>query len=178
MPKFLIAAILVAALGVAGFAVAWQDGYVSRAVVATSSPDGSVEAVCRARLPESTEYDLWLRERGAIFGRRVELVGTESMGRCREVVWSPRGEYVAVLNEGGLLSVFDGRHGKAVASRWLVQPRGSYPMEQVVTHVRFESADVVSFAHCARLWNATRRSEDLSRCASDPIGGKVALGLR
>jgi hypothetical protein len=51
-------------------------------------------------------------------------------------------------------------------------------MEQVVTRVRFESPDVVTFVHCARLWNITHRPEDRSRCASDPVDGRLALDLR
>lgn len=166
------------ALGVFGLAVAWHHGYVSRELAVAVSPDGGVEAVCRGRLPESTEYDLWLRERRGIFGRRVGAVGSESMGRCRQVFWAPGGEYVAVLSEGGHLTVFDRPQGRVVATRWLVQPGGSYPMERVVARAAFESASVVSFEHCARLWWTTRRSEDLSRCVSDPVGGRLDLGLR
>ena len=166
------------ALGIIGLAVAWHYGYVSREVGVAPSPDGSIEAVCRGRLPESTEYDLWLRDPGGVFGRRVGPVGSESMGRCRRVFWAPGGEYVAVLSEGGHLTVFDGRQGRVATTRWLVQPGGSYPMERVVARVGFESASVVTFEHCARLWWTTRRSEDLSRCGSDMVAGRLDLGLR
>jgi hypothetical protein len=165
-------------LGVVGLAVAWQYGYVSRVVAVAKSADGSVEAVCRGRLPESTEYDLWLRERGESFGRRVGAVGSEGMGRCRQVFWSPGGDYVAVLSEGGYLSVVDGRQADVVAARWLVQPGGRYPMERVVARAGFESADVVVFEHCARLWHTTHRREDIGRCGSDPVSGRIELGLR
>ena len=169
--------VLALVTGVIGLVAAWQTGYVSRVIIVAASPNGKVEAVCRGRLPEQTEYDLWLRDRGAEFGRRLGQVGTESMGRCRGVVWSPGGEVVATISEGGQLAVFDGRTGSPVGTQWLVQPGGAYPMERIVTRVDFESADVVAFAHCARLWHTTRRAEDAWRCGSGSVDDRVALHL-
>jgi hypothetical protein len=176
--KILAVAMLVLVSGALGLGVAWQLGYISRVVAIATSPDARVEAVCRGRLPEQTEYDLWLRQRGALFGRRLGHVGTESMGRCRRVVWSPGGEVVATLSEGGQLAVFDGRTGSPRGTQWLVHPGGSYPMERIVTKVNFHSADVVAFAHCARLWHTTRRPEDAWRCGSGTVEDRVALDLK
>ena len=175
--KIVGGALVVLVTGAIVLAAAWHLGYVSRAIAVAPSPNGTIEAVCRGRLPEQTEYDLWLRDRGAQFGRRLGLVGTESMGRCRSVVWSPGGEFVATLSEGGQLAVFDGRTGSPVGTQWLVQPGGAYPMERIVTRVDFQSTDVVAFAHCARLWHATRRPEDAWRCGSASVDGRAPLHL-
>ena len=159
------------------FPLAWLLGYVSRVVAVSASPDGRVEAVCRGRLPESTEYDLWLREPGGLFGRRLGFVGTESMGRCRAVAWSPGGEVIAAVTEGGTVTMFDGRTGKRLGFQPLV-PRletGSYPSRRIVTWLRFESADVVTFTHCGRLWHATRRGEDYWRCGPDLVTERLTL---
>src|SRR4051812_29378035 len=112
--KLLMIAVVAVATGTFGLIVAWLAGYVSRPVAGATSPDGRVEAVCRGRLPESTEYDLWFRHRGEMFGRRVGDVGTESMGRCRTVAWSPGGEVVAALSEGGTIVVFDGQNARPI----------------------------------------------------------------
>ena len=66
----LVVGVLAAVIGL------WLAGYISRPVASALSPDGRLEAVCRGRLPESTEYDLWLRRPRAVFGRRLGQVGT------------------------------------------------------------------------------------------------------
>jgi hypothetical protein len=175
--KVIAVTLLLLVSSVVGLVAAWYAGYISRAVATAPSPAGRVEAVCRGRLPESTEYDLWLRTRDGAFGRRLGHAGTESMGRCRDVLWSRGGEVVAALSEGGLLTVFDGRTGRPLGTQWLVGPGGSYPMERLVTRVSFQSADVVVFAHCARLWHTTHRVEDASRCGSNIVDDRVALDL-
>jgi hypothetical protein len=159
--------------------VAWFFGYVSRVVAVAPAPDGHVEAVCRGRLPESTEYDLWFRQSGDLFGRRLGFAGTESMGRCRAVVWSPGGEIVAAVSEGGTLLAFDGRSGKRLGSQPLV-PRletGSYPSQRIVTRLTFETPDTMLIEHCARKWHATRRREDARLCGSETTTEHVILRL-
>jgi hypothetical protein len=175
--KLLMIVIGAIATGVFGLVVAWLTGYVSRPVAAATSPDGRVEAVCRGRLPESTEYDLWLREPGEIFGRRVGLVGTESMGRCRAVTWSPRGEVMATLSEGGTISVFDGHNARPIGFHRLTVPDGNYPSRRIVTALRFESPTVVTFQHCERLWHKTRRSTDSASCSSELVPAQMTLAL-
>ena len=160
--------------------VAWYLGYVSRVVAVAAAPDGHAEAVCRGRLPESTEYDLWLRKSNDLFGRRLGFVGTESMGRCRVLVWSPGGDIVAAVSEGGTLKAFDGRTGQALGYQPLV-PRledGSYPSRRIVTRLTFESRDAVVIEHCARLWHATRRIEDARVCGLESVTERVKLELR
>lgn len=175
--KMLLVAVVGVATGVLGLAVAWLTGYVSRPVAAATSPDGRVEAVCRGRLPESTEYDLWLREPGEMFGRRVGAVGTESMGRCRTVVWSPSGEVIATLSEGGTISVFDGHDARPIGFQRLTAPDGNYPSRRIVTALRFESPTVVTFQHCERLWHKTRRQTDSASCGSEPVPARMTLAL-
>ena len=167
------AAIGVLAVGF-GLTAMWPLGYVGRPVLRVTSPDGRTEAICRGRLPEGTEYELWLRKSWAPFERRVGHVGTETMGHCQAIVWSSDGEQVAVMSKNGLVSLFNGSTGRAIVARWLVQPR-SYPSDRVVTRVAFESRGVLAFEHCARLWHRTRRFEDLSRCDSAPIQGRMVV---
>ena len=125
--KLLLVVVVALATGLFGLVVAWLTGYVSRPVAAATSPDGRVEAVCRGRLPESTEYDLWLRRPGEMFGRRVGNVGTESMGRCRAVTWSPSGEVMAAVSDGGTISVFGGRDATPIGFQRLPPLDGHYP---------------------------------------------------
>ena len=158
---------------------AWYLGYISRIVTVAAAPGGRVEAVCRGRLPGSTEYDLWLRPAGGFFGRRLGFVGTESMGRCRVIAWSPGGELVAAVNEGGTATAFDGRTGEGLGFQRLV-PRledGSYPSRRIVTRLTFESRDVVTIEHCGRLVHATRRREDARVCGSPIVTERVTLDL-
>jgi hypothetical protein len=175
--KLLMIVVVAIVSGVFGLAVAWLTGYVSRPVAAATSPDGRVEAVCRGRLPESTEYDLWLREPGEMFGRRVGYVGTESMGRCHTVAWSPGGEVVAVLNEGGTVAVFDGHNARPIGFQRLPAPDGNYPSRRIVTALRFESPTVVTFQHCERLWHKTRRWTDSALCGSELVPARMTLAL-
>lgn len=175
--KWLMAVVVALATGLFGLAVAWLTGYVSRPVAAAMSPDGRVEAVCRGRLPESTEYDLWIREPGQVFGRRVAYVGTESMGRCRAVAWSPGGEVVAALSEGGTLGVFDGHNARPIGFQRLPAPDGSYPSKRIVTALRFESPTVVTFQHCERLWHITRQRMDAALCGSALVPARMTLVL-
>jgi hypothetical protein len=158
--------------------VAWYFGYISRVVTVAAAPDGRTEAVCRGRLPESTEYDLWFRQAGSVFGRRLGFVGTESMGRCRVLTWSPGGDMVAAVSEGGTAYVFDGATGRSLGYQRLV-PRledGSYPSRRIVTRLTFESKDAVTIEHCARLWHATR-SADYRLCGAETVTERVTLKL-
>jgi hypothetical protein len=175
--KWLLMVVVAIATGMFGLVVAWLIGYVSRPVATAASPDGRVEAVCRGRLPESTEYDLWFRERGEMFGRRVGYVGTESMGRCREVTWSPGGEVVATLSDGGTIRVFDGRTARPIGFQRLPAPDGNYPSKRIVTALRFESPAVVTFQHCERLWHKTRRRTDSALCGSEFVPARMTLAL-
>ena len=175
--KLLTIVAVALATGVFGLAVAWLTGYVSRSVAAATSPDGRVEAVCRGRLPESTEYDLWLRERGQVFGRRAGHVGTETMGRCRSVAWSPGGEVVATLSDGGIIVVFDGHTARPIGFQRVLAADGNYPSKRIVTGLRFESPAVVTFQHCARLWHTTRRPTDAASCGSELEPARLTLAL-
>jgi hypothetical protein len=175
--KLLLIVVVAITSGMFGLVVAWMTGYVSRPVAAATSPDGRLEAVCRGRLPESTEYDLWLRRPGETFGRRVGLVGTESMGRCRAVAWSPSGEVMATLSEGGTVSVFDGRNARPIGFQRLPPVDGGYPSRRIVTSLRFESPTVVTFQHCERLWHKTRRSADAVLCGSELVPARMTLAL-
>lgn len=175
--KIALVAALVALSGLASLAVAWMFGYVSRPVAMATSPDGRIEAVCRGRLPESTEYDLWFREPGEVFGRRAGLVGSETMGKCRAVAWSPGGEVVATLSEAGTIGVFDGRSARALGFQHLPGPDGNYPPRQMVTSLDLVSPAVVTFEQCARQWRPLGRHQVVFECASAPVRRQVTLDL-
>ena len=99
-PMRFVAGVMAVAGGTGLFMALWLAGAVSRVKVRKPSPDGRLEAVCRARLPESTEYEIYLRRWWQPFGTYLAHSGTESMGRCRDVVWSPDGTLLLVVNEG------------------------------------------------------------------------------
>lgn len=169
---------VLAATGLFSLALAWHFGYVSRAVAVAASPDGQIEAVCRGRLPESTEYDLWFRHPGEMFGRRAGLVGSESMGRCRTVVWSPDGQMVATLSEGGTIGVFDGTSGRAIGFQRLPGLGYDYTPEKMVTSIAFPSRTEVAFELCARRRTpGSEGSVPLWQCGSTPVRGAVPLDL-
>ena len=174
-----LAPLAIAIAGILALPAAWQLGYVSRVVAGAARPDGRLEAVCRGRLPEHTEYDLWFRAPGELFGRRLGFVGTEGMGRCRAVAWSPGGEVVAALSEGGGVNVFDGRTGARLGSQRLLPALedGSYPSRRIVTRLRFDSPTAVTINHCARLWHTTRGRDDYWRCGPDLVTERLTLNV-
>lgn len=166
----LLAAMLVAIVAVGAFAGLWLVGAVSRVKVRALSPDGAVEAVCRGRLPEATEYDVWLRRNWQPWGTYLAHSGTESMGRCREIVWSPDGSLVVVVNEGNALVVLDveaGRelplHGRRLApgESW------DYSSARIITSLRFTSGDAMEFEHCNRGETIPDDGRNFSRCGTD-----------
>lgn len=156
-----------------GLITLWMSGYISREVATATSPDGREEAVCRATLPESTEYEMWLRAPGQWYGTRIGPVGTETMGRCRAVLWSPGGEIVAAVNELGTLTAFDGRTAKALGTQHLTLNQ----VDRIISKASFESPTVVSFEHCDRLWRTTHRPSDFQRCGSESTASTAILSL-
>jgi hypothetical protein len=103
----LVLAFIALVLGSASLLALWVLGGVSRVKARALSPDGRVEAVCRGWLPEPTEYGVWLRRGWQPWGTHLAQTGSESMGRCRDIVWSPDGRLVVVVNEGNTLVVLD-----------------------------------------------------------------------
>jgi hypothetical protein len=152
----------------------WTTGRISRVKASALSPAGDVEAVCRGRLPESTEYDLWMRRWWQPFGTRAGFSGTESMGRCRQVLWSPDGQLVMVVNEGNYISLFDGRTGQLRGAGILAPGEtGSYPSQRIVTQVAFLSNDEFAFQHCHRRFHRTHHRDDASQCDGVPAHGRA-----
>src|SRR5690349_10023165 len=92
----------------------YLSGYISREMVVSASPDGRTEAVCRGWYPHGMEYELWLRKKGEWFGQKIGPVGTESMGRCASVGWSPDGTRIAASTTSGHVTVFDAQHAGIV----------------------------------------------------------------
>ena len=157
--------------------MAWLAGYISRVKVRVPSPDGRIEAVCRARLPESTEYDLWLRNWWQPFGTHVTHSGTESMGRCRDLVWSPDGMVVLVVNEGNSIVIVDavGRRRLGVAGRLAPGETWNYASDRIITSLRFTSGEELAFVHCDRLPVLRGTVGDFSRCGRDVRHGRALL---
>jgi hypothetical protein len=155
----------------------WLAGYISRVKVRVPSPDGRIEAVCRAMLPESTEYDLWLRKWWQPFGTHVAHSGTESMGRCRDVVWSPDGMLVLIVNEGNSLVIIDAvsRRRLAVAGRFAPGETWNYASARIITSLRFTSAEELAFEHCDRLPVSRGTAGDFSHCGRDVRHGRARL---
>ena len=154
---------------------AWMAGYVSVQTMAAKSPDGKYEASCRGRIPDNTEYDVWLRHSGSLFGRRIGWVGAESMGKCRLLEWAPDGKSFAAVTEGGQLTVVDAASGRQLDTRPLVK-NDRYPTERIVTGIHFESHDVLSFSHCPRLFHATQDMKDYFQCGEGSQQDRVAIG--
>jgi hypothetical protein len=155
----------------------WLAGYISRVKVRVPSPDGRLEAVCRAMLPESTEYALWLRRWWQPFGTQVAHSGTESMGRCRDVVWSPDGSLVLVVNEGNTIVIFDAiaRRRLAVHGRLAPGETWNYASARIITSLRFTSGEELAFEHCDRLPMPRGTAGDFSRCGPDVRHGRARL---
>jgi hypothetical protein len=168
-PTRLLAA-LAMAVGCLGVVVAaWLLGGVSRVKVRTPSPDGQVEAVCRAWLPESTEYGVWLRRSWQPFGTYLAHTGTESMGRCRDIAWSPDGTLVVVVNEGNAIVILDvaTRRRLAVHGRLAPGETWDYASARIITSVRFTSDEALEFVHCDRRRPPRGSGGDFSRCGQD-----------
>jgi hypothetical protein len=171
--KILVATGATLVATVCGLITLWMSGYISREVATATSPDGRAEAVCRGTLPESTEYEMWLRAPDQWYGTRVGPVGTETMGRCRAVLWSPGSEIVAAVNELGTLTAFDGRTAKALGTQRLTVNHG----DRIISKARFESRTVVAFEHCGRLWRTTHRPSDFERCGSESTASTTIVSL-
>lgn len=156
---------------------AWLHGGVSRARVRVQSPDGRIEAICRGRLPESTEYDLWLRRRWQPWGSYAAASGSESMSRCRDIVWSPDGSFVLVVNEGNTIVVVEAgtRRRLEVHGRFAPGERWDYASARIITSLRFTSGEEVAFEHCDRLRVARGVGGDFSRCGQDARHGRARL---
>jgi len=144
-------------------------GFISREKVRASSPDGRVEAVCRGWLPEPTEYGVWLRRPWQPWGTPLAHTGSESMGRCRDVVWSPDGRLLVVVNEGNTLVVLDveARRQLGVYARVAPGDGWNYASERIITSARFVSADMLEFEHCDRDRLIARDGRDFSACGAD-----------
>ena len=52
------------------------------------------------------------------------------------------------------------------------------PTERIVTGVNFESNDILSFSHCARLWHTTRKRNDYFLCGEDIEEQKLVMAAR
>ena len=144
-------------------------GFISREKVRAWSPDGHAEAVCRGWLPEPTEYGVWLRRRWQPWGTHLAHTGSASMGRCRDVVWSPDGRLVVVVNEGNTLVVLDveARRRLGVYARVAPGDGWNYASERIITSARFVSADMLEFEHCDRAQTIADDGRDVSRCGAD-----------
>lgn len=144
-------------------------GFISRERVRASSPDGRAEAVCRGWLPEPTEYGVWLRRGWQPWGTHLAQTGSESMGRCRDLVWAPDGRLLVVVNEGNTLVVLDveSRRRLGVYPRVAPGDGWNYASERIITSARFVSADMLEFEHCDRDRIVARGGRDFSGCGAD-----------
>ncbi|HTV00060.1 MAG TPA: hypothetical protein VMF13_05960 [Luteitalea sp.] len=169
---------LIAAACVAVALPLWLTGHVSRVKVRRASPDGRVEIVCRARLPESTEYELWRRRRWQPFGSYLTHSGTESMGRCRDVVWSPDGTLIVVVNEGNTLVFVEPSSGARLGVQGGFAPGDGwdYTSRRIITGLRFTASDIVEFEHCDRVLLRQPGPDGLySRCGADVRRGRARI---
>ena len=144
-------------------------GYISRVKARALSPDGRVEAVCRGWLPEPTEYGVWLRQGSQLWGTHLAQTGSESMGRCRALLWSPDGRLVVVVNEGNSLVVLDVEARRRVGYYARVAPGEGwdYASKRMITAARFVSADMLEFEHCDRAQTIADDGRDFSLCGAD-----------
>lgn len=144
-------------------------GYISRVKARAVSPDGRAEAVCRGWLPEPTEYGVWLRRGWQPWGTHLAQSGSESMGRCRALLWSPDGHLVVVVNEGNTLVVLDVEARRRVAFLHPVAPGEGwdYASKRIITSARFVSGDVLQFEHCDRGQTIADDGREFSRCGAD-----------
>jgi hypothetical protein len=162
-------AALVAVTGMVALAALFALGYISRVKARALSPDGRVEAVCRGWLPEPTEYGVWLRKGWQPWGTHLAQSGSESMGRCRALLWSPDGRLVVVVNEGNSLVVLDAEASRRLAFLHPVAPGEGwdYASKRIITSARFVSADMLEFEHCDRGQTIADDGQDFSRCGMD-----------
>jgi len=161
----------------------YLSGYISREMVVSASPDGKTEAVCRGWYPHGLEYELWLRKKGEWFGQKIGPVGTESMGRCASVAWSPDGTRIAASTTSGHVTVFDARAAGVVGFQnldtlayrdWTTRP---YTTPRMVTGVAFDDVESFRVATCDRLWYRTQRTEDGFTCGSPKRTDVVGVQL-
>ena len=162
-------AALVALTGMVALVVLFALGYISRVKARALSPDGRVEAVCRGWLPEPTEYGVWVRQGWQPWGAHLAQTGSESMGRCRTLLWSPDGRLVVVVNEGNTLVVLDVEARRRLAFLHPVAPGEGwdYASKRIITAARFVSADMLGFEHCDRGQTIADDGRDFSRRGAD-----------
>ena len=165
----LLRALLVTSVGLAGLVGLWVVGGVSRVKARALSPDGRLEAVCRGWLPEPTEYGVWLRRGWQPRGTYLSHTGTESMGRCRDIVWSPDGTLVVVVNEGNTLVVLDVEARRRLSFHGRLAPGEAwdYSSARIITSLQFASDDVLEFEHCNRGAAIPDDGRNFSRCGMD-----------
>jgi len=144
-------------------------GFISRVKTRAHSPDGRVEAVCRGWLPEPTEYGVWLRREWQPWGTHLAQTGSESMGRCRDIVWSPDARLVVVVNEGNSVVVLDVEARRRLGFQSRVAPGAGwdYGSRRIITAARFVSGDMLEFEHCDRGQAVADDGRDFSRCGPD-----------
>ena len=154
-------------------------GYISRVKARALSPDGRVEAACRGWLPEPTEYGVWLRRGWQPWGTHLAQSGSESMGRCRDILWSPDGRLVVVVNEGNTLVVLDVEARRRPAFLHPVAPGEGwdYASKRIITAARFVSGDMLEFEHCDRGQTIADDGRDFSRCGGTDARGRAPLSL-
>lgn len=160
---------VLAVMAIAALVAMWLLGGISRVKARALSPDGRVEAVCRGWLPEPTEYGVWLRRRWQPWGTHLAQTGSESMGRCRDILWSPDGHLVVVVNEGNTLVVLDVEARRRLAFLHPVAPGEGwdYSSRRIITAARFVSSDMLEFEHCDRSQTIADDGRDFSRCGKD-----------
>jgi hypothetical protein len=160
---------LIAFMAIAALVTLFALGGISRVKARALSPDGRVEAVCRGWLPEPTEYGVWLRRRWQPWGTHLAQTGSESMGRCRAILWSPDGRVVVVVNEGNTVVVLDVEARRRPAFLHPVAPGEGwdYASKRIITSARFVSGDVLQFEHCDRGQTIADDGSEFSRCDAD-----------
>jgi len=161
----------------------YLGGYISRELVVAASPDGSTAAVCRGWYPHGMEYELWLRQKGEWFGRKVGPVGSESMGRCAAVAWSPDGSRIATVTTGGFVTMWDGAGEGVIGTQRLDTlvyrdaTESPYVTPYMVRTVHVASADTLRIGTCERLWSRTHLPDDAVTCAGPERSDIVSLRL-
>ena len=160
---------LIAVMAIAALVGLFALGGISRVKARALSPDGRVEAVCRGWLPEPTEYGVWLRRDWQPWGTHLAQTGSESMGRCRDIVWSPDSRLVVVVNEGNTLVMLDVEARRRLSVHGRVAPGEGwdYASRRIITAARFVSTDMLEFEHCDRGQTIADDGPDFSRCGKD-----------